>query len=63
MNCFAFVFNFDFNSSNQNNSQSSNSQSGQSNQDRRFEKEQIDTQSVLQMQEENRDREENLDYM
>ena len=56
-------FNLDFNSSNQNNSQSSNSQSGQSNQDRRFEKEQIDTQSVLQMQEENRDREENLDYM
>lgn len=56
-------FNLDFNSFNQNNSQSSNSQSGQSNQDRRFEKEQIDTQSVLQMQEENRDREENLDYM
>ena len=51
----------DFSSSNQNDNQSSNSQSNQ-NQGRRFER-QMDTQSVLQLKEENKNREENIDYM
>ena len=54
-------FNLDFSSSNQNDNQSSNSQSNQ-NQGRRFER-QMDTQSVLQLKEENKNREENIDYM
>jgi hypothetical protein len=54
-------FNLDFSSSNQNNNQSSNNQNSQY-QERRFEK-QMDTQSVLQLTEENKDREEKLDYM
>ncbi|MDY3201020.1 MAG: flagellar hook-length control protein FliK, partial [Arcobacter sp.] len=57
-------FNLDFSSSNQNNNQSSNNQNNQNSQyqERRFEK-QMDTQSVLQLTEENKDREEKLDYM
>ncbi|QKF90656.1 flagellar hook-length control protein FliK [Arcobacter cloacae] len=56
------IFNLDFTSSNQNNQQSSNGQSN-SNQQNRFEG-QIDTQSVLQLKEENKDREDKvLDYM
>ncbi|MDZ7819088.1 MAG: flagellar hook-length control protein FliK [Aliarcobacter sp.] len=60
-------FNLDFSSSNQNNNQSNNqnSQSNQSNQSNqnRFER-QMDTQSVLQLKEENKDREEkSIDYM
>lgn len=56
-------FNLDFSSSNQNsNNQSSNAQEGQGN-NRRFEQ-QMDTQSVLQLKEENRDIEEkSIDYM
>lgn len=54
-------FNLDFSSSNQNDNQSSNSQSNQ-NQGRRFER-QMDTQSVLQLKEDNKNREENIDYM
>ena len=54
-------FNLDFSSSNQNNNQSSN-QNNQNNQNR-FEQ-QMDTQSVLQLKEENKDREEkSIDYM
>uniref|UniRef100_UPI0040473978 flagellar hook-length control protein FliK n=2 Tax=Aliarcobacter sp. TaxID=2321116 RepID=UPI0040473978 len=56
-------FNLDFSSSNQNNNQSSNQNSGQSNQNNRFEG-QIDTQSLLQLKEENKDIEEKIiDYM
>lgn len=56
-------FNLDFSSSNQNSdNQSSNSNQGQGN-NRRFEQ-QMDTQSVLQLKEENRDIEEkSIDYM
>ena len=56
-------FNLDFSSSNQNgDNQSSNSNQGQGN-NRRFEQ-QMDTQSVLQLKEENRDIEEkSIDYM
>ncbi len=56
-------FDLDFTSSNENgNNQSSNSQDNQQN-NRRFEQ-QIDTQSILQLQEENKDREEKvIDYM
>ena len=56
-------FNLDFNSSNQNSdNQSSNNQSSQNN-NGRFEQ-QMDTQSVLQLKEENKDREEkSIDYM
>ena len=54
------VFNLDFNSSNHGDSQSQNNQS---NQEERFGREQIDTQTVLQLKEENKDREDNLDYM
>lgn len=56
-------FNLDFSSSNQNSSnQSSNANEGQSN-NRRFEQ-RMDTQSVLQLKEENRDIEEkSIDYM
>ena len=56
-------FNLDFSSSNQNSdNQSSNAQEGQGN-NRRFEQ-QMDTQSVLQLKEENRDIEEkSIDYM
>ncbi|MFA6740138.1 MAG: flagellar hook-length control protein FliK [Arcobacteraceae bacterium] len=56
-------FNLDFSSSNQNSSnQSSNANQGQGN-NRRFEQ-QMDTQSVLQLKEENRDIEEkSIDYM
>ena len=56
-------FNLDFSSSNQNsNNQSSNANEGQGN-NRRFEQ-QMDTQSVLQLKEENRDIEEkSIDYM
>ncbi len=56
-------FNLDFNSSHENNSnQSSNNQDNQQN-NRRFEQ-QIDTQSILKLQEENKDIEEKiLDYM
>ncbi|PUE64002.1 flagellar hook-length control protein FliK [Arcobacter caeni] len=56
-------FNLDFSSSNQNSSnQSSNANEGQGN-NRRFEQ-QMDTQSVLQLKEENRDIEEkSIDYM
>ena len=56
-------FNLDFNSSNQNsNNQSSNNQNQQNN-NGRFEQ-QMDTQSVLQLKEENKDREEkSIDYM
>lgn len=56
------IFNLDFISSNQNNQQSSNGQNN-SNQQNRFDR-QIDTQSVLQLKEENKDREDKLlDYM
>ncbi len=54
-------FNLDFSSSNENNSQSNN-QNNQGNQSR-FEQ-QIDTQSILELKEENKDREEkSIDYM
>ena len=55
------AFNLDFNSSNQGESQSQNN--NQTNQEQRFGREQIDTQTVLQLKEENKDREDNLDYM
>ncbi len=55
-------FNLDFSSSTQSDSQSSNNQNSQSNQERRFER-QMDTQNVLQLKEENKNREENIDYM
>lgn len=56
-------FNLDFNSSNENSNSSSNNQGNQNNQNRRFEN-QMDTQSVLQLKEENKDREEkSIDYM
>ena len=56
-------FNLDFNSSNENNSnQSSSNQSGQGN--NRNNQQQMATQSILQLQEENKDREEKvIDYM
>jgi len=56
-------FNLDFSSSNQNSdNQSSNAQEGQGN-NRRFEQ-QMDTQSILQMKDENKDKEEKvIDYM
>ena len=56
-------FNLDFSSSNQNNNnQSSNANEGQGN-SQRFEQ-QMDTQSVLQLKEENREIEEkSIDYM
>jgi hypothetical protein len=55
-------FNLDFSSSNQNNNQSNGQNNNQGNQNR-FEQ-QMDTQSVLQLKEENKDREEkSIDYM
>ena len=55
-------FNLDFSSSNQNNNQSSNNQNNNQSSSR-FEN-QGDTQTILQMKEENKDREEKiLDYM
>ena len=54
------AFNLDFNSSNQGNSQSQNPQN---NEERRFGREHVDTQTLLQLKEENKDREDNLDYM
>jgi hypothetical protein len=58
-------FNLDFNSSNQNNNNQSsfNNQSDQGQNPRKFEQ-QMDTQSILQLKEENKDREEkSIDYM
>jgi hypothetical protein len=56
-------FNLDFSSSSQNNNQSNN-QSNKDNQNNQNRFEQIDTQSVLKLKEENKDREEkSIDYM
>ena len=55
-------FNLDFSSSNQNNNSNQSSNTGQGN-NRRFEQ-QMDTRSILELQEENKDREEKvIDYM
>ena len=56
-------FNLDFNSSNQNSDNQSSNNQNQQNNNGRFEQ-QMDTQSVLQLKEENKDREEkSIDYM
>ncbi|XPS40369.1 hypothetical protein ACN2C3_01345 [Aliarcobacter butzleri] len=53
-------FNLDFSSSNQNNR--GNEQQSSNKQNRKFE-DKIDTQTVLKLKEENKDRDDSLDYM